>query len=290
MWTEVGPADEKKKSKGIQPDSFLMGPANSFVFGNSLYHNLGNGKFDEVSDRMGAENYWPWGPSTGDLNADGWEDIFIASSMNYPFRYGINSVLLNNRGRKFLDSEFILGVEPRKDGRTHTPWFEVDCSHPEPPPPGSLTNTTPPVPCKGQKGPITVMSALGTRSAAIFDLDNDGDLDIVTNDFGSAPMVLVSNLSEKQPIHWLKIKLRGTVSNRDGLGATVRVMAGGSTFTKFNDGKSGYLSQSSLPLYFGLGTAQKVDRVEVDWPAGTKQVVTRNLRANEVLAVTEPAQ
>ena len=88
-------------------------------------------------------------------------------------------------------------------------------------------------------------------------------------------------------IHWLKVKLTGTTSNRDGLGATVRVTAGGRTLMRFNDGKSGYLSQSSLPLYFGLGDAQKVDKVEVDWPSGTKQVLTKNLPVNQVLSVTE---
>jgi hypothetical protein len=283
MWTEVGPADEKKKASAPPAEDFLMGPVGSFVFGNSLYHNLGAGKFEEVSDKMGVENYWPWGPSTGDLNADGWEDIFIASSMNFPFRYGINSVLLNNQGKKFLDSEFLVGVEPRKGGRTHTPWFELDCSKLRPDAERYLTE-----PCKGQSGTITVMSALGTRSAVIFDLDNDGDLDVVTNEFGSAPQVLVSNLTERKQIHWLKVKLTGTVSNRDGLGATVRVSAGGRTFMKYNDGKSGYLSQSSLPLYFGLGEAQKVEKVEVDWPSGRKQTLTRDVRVNQVLQVTEP--
>ncbi len=132
-----------------------------------------------------------------------------------------------------------------------------------------------------------VMAALGSRSSAIFDLDNDGDLDIVTNDFNSPPQILVSNLSERKRIHWLKVKLIGTASNRDGLGAFVRVTAGGRTLMKYNDGKSGYLSQSSLPLYFGLGDAQKADRVEVDWPSGRKQIITRNLRINEVLQITE---
>ena len=61
-------------------------------------------------------------------------------------------------------------------------------------------------------------------------------------------------------------------------------------YAKYNDGKSGYLSQSVLPLYFGLGDAEKVDRVEVDWPSGRKQVVTEGLRANEILRITEPAQ
>jgi hypothetical protein len=83
------------------------------------------------------------------------------------------------------------------------------------------------------------------------------------------------------------VKLIGTSSNRDGLGATVRVTSGGRTLTKYHDGKSGYLSQSSLPLYFGLGDAEKVDRVEIDWPSGSKQVITQNLRVNEVLKVTE---
>jgi len=259
-----------------------MGPASSFVFGNSLYHNLGPGKFEEVSDRMGAENYWPWGPSIADLNADGWDDIFIASSMNFPYRYGINSVLLNNRGQKFLDAEFLLGVEPRRGGRTHTRWFDLDCSTV---PADAMKYYKDP--CKGQTGKITVMAPLGSRAAVIFDLDNDGDLDIVTNDFNSAPQVLVSNLSARQQIHWLKVKLIGTTSNRDGLGATVRVISGGRTLTKYNDGKSGYLSQSSLPLYFGLGDAQKVDRVEIAWPSGRKQVVTQDLRVNDVLRVTE---
>jgi len=57
---------------------------------------------------------------------------------------------------------------------------------------------------------------------------------------------------------------------------------------KYNDGKSGYLSQSSLPLYFGLGDTARVDRVEVEWPSGRKQVLTQDLRANDVLQVTEP--
>ncbi len=282
MWSDAGPEDEKKKAPHPEPESYLMGPTGSFVFGNSLYHNLGGGKFEEVSDRMGAENYWPWGPSIGDINADGWDDIFIASSMNFPFRYGINSMLLNNRGTKFLDAEFLLGIEPRRDGRTHTPWFDIDCSKPAADPQAYTQK-----PCKGQTGEITVMAPLGTRSAAIFDLDNDGDLDIVTNDFNSAPQVLVSNLSDRHPIHWLKAKLVGTVSNRDGLGATVHVTAGGTTITRYNDGKSGYLSQSSLPLYFGLGEAQKIDRIEVDWPSGRKQTLTQNLRENGVLQITE---
>ena len=261
-------------------EDFHEGGPERYVFGNAFFRNRGNGKFEESSDAVNGEHYWPWGPSVGDLNADGSQDIFIASSMNYPLRYGINSLLLNNRGEKFLDSEFLLGVEPRAGGRTHTPWFDLDCASPD------VSRT---LICRGQVGKkITVMAPLGSRSSVIFDLDHDGDLDIVTNEFNSAPQVLVSNLSLRKPIHWLKVALVGTVSNRNGLGATVRVSAGGRILTQWMDGKSGYLSQSVLPLYFGLDEATTVDRVEVDWPSGRKQVVTDGLTVNTIRRITEP--
>jgi len=100
--------------------------------------------------------------------------------------------------------------------------------------------------------------------------------------------VLISDLSQQKAIAWLKIVLVGTRSNRNGLGATVRVIAAGQTYSKYDDGKSGYLSQSVLPLYFGLGDAAKIDRVEVDWPSGQKQVLTTGLQENHVLRVVEP--
>lgn len=278
MSVEVGPDREKLKSRMEWTKDFLQGDETKYVFGNSFFHNLG-GRFEEASDRLNVENYWPWGPTIGDLNADGWQDIFIASSMNYPWRYGINTLLLNNRGERFLDSEFLLGIEPRKDGRTHTKWFDVDCSLP---PMASQQG------CKGQTGPVTIMATMGTRSSVMIDIEGDGDLDIVTNEFNSEPQVLVSNLAGRRPVHWLGVALTGTRSNRNGLGAAVRVSAGGRVLTQWMDGKSGYLSQSAMPLYFGLDEATAVDRVEVDWPSGRKQAVTTGLRANTTLTITEP--
>ena len=98
----------------------------------------------------------------------------------------------------------------------------------------------------------------------------------------------MSDLAQRRPIHWLKIVLVGTASNRNGLGATVRVAAGGRVYTKYNDGKSGYLSQSVLPLYFGLGDAERVDRVEVAWPSGRKQAETAHPEINRTLRISEP--
>ncbi len=283
MSEEQDPDSEKLKSTITWDDSYIQGTKSDYIWGNALYHNLGNEKFEEVSDRMGVENYWPWGVSVGDVNADGWDDIFISSGMSYPYRYGINSMLLNNRGENFLDSEFILGIEPRKN--LYAPWFEIDCSDPaERQAQEKLDSKI----CVGQKGKFIVMSPRSSRSSVMFDLDNDGDLDIVTNDFNSEPQVLISDLAQHKRIHWMKVVLVGTTSNRNGLGATVRVHAGGQTYTKYNDGKSGYLAQSVLPLYFGLGDTTKVDSIEVDWPSRKKQVVTTGLRENQTLRITEP--
>ena len=120
-----------------------------------------------------------------------------------------------------------------------------------------------------------------------FDLDDDGDLDIVTNEWNDHPQVLISNLSDKRQIHYLKIKLVGTVSNRDGLGATVKVHCASKTYTRYHDGKSGYLSQSSMPLYFGLDQATRIDRIEVRWPSGKMQLLTEGIPTNTLLTITE---
>jgi hypothetical protein len=277
MSEEIGPEREKLKSRMQWTDGFLQGGANN-VFGNAFYRNAGDGRFDEVSDTIGVENYWPWGPSVGDVNADGWDDVFIASGMGFPFRYGPNSLLVNDRGRKFVDADLLLGIEPRRGGKTAIPTFDVDCS----------TEGAGRKACLGQKGPITVAGTLSSRSSVMLDFDGDGDLDIVTNEFNAPPQVLVNDLAQKKRVRFLQVRLVGSASNRDGLGATVKVRAGSRVLTKYNDGKSGYLSQSAIPLYFGLGDATTVDRVEVQWPSGRKSSIDRGVTVNGTLRVEEP--
>ncbi len=164
MSEDVGIEREKLKSRMQWSDQFLRDGSNN-IFGNAFFENRGakgesGVEMAEISDEVGAENYWPWGVSVDDLNADGYEDLFVTSSMNYPFRYGVNSVLLNDRGERFHDAEFILGVEPRRENRIVQPWFELDCS-------GADKEHKH---CEGREGALTVLGALGTRSAVILDL------------------------------------------------------------------------------------------------------------------------
>jgi hypothetical protein len=79
----------------------------------------------------------------------------------------------------------------------------------------------------------------------------------------------------------------GTKSNRSALGAVVRVEAGVLKLMKVKDGQSGYLSHSDFPLYFGLGSAKQVDRLEVSWPSGIKQLVEGPIDLNKMLTIEE---
>jgi hypothetical protein len=276
MSAMTGPELDHLKSEMKWPVSF-RGTGKTSIWGNSFFMKDGPGKYREVSDEIGAENYCPWGPSVGDLNADGFQDAFIASGMNYPERYMINSVKLNDRGKRFADAEFALGVEPRQGGLA-TPFFDLDAS-------GRDKGHRDAV---GETGHVTIWGARASRSSAIFDIDGDGDLDIVTNEFNAAPMVLVSNLTEKTTVHYVEVALTGTSSNRNGLGAVVKVTAGRATYTQVMDGSSGYLSHSLMPLYFGLGAAASVDRIDVVWPSGKRQTVAAPIKITSRVEVREP--
>ncbi len=273
--------DEKNKMPSHYPLDFLATDG-KHVMGNALFRANGDGTFTEVSEDAGAENFWPWGLSYGDFNADGFQDVFIASSMNYPWRYGVNSLLLNEKGERFRDAEYLTGIEPRRDGRTAKPWFHLDCDGADSEHRG----------CEAwiggaRIGTYKVYGALGSRSSVVLDVDGDGDLDIVTNEFNAEPQVLISNLTDRKVVKYLTVKLEGRGSNRSGIGARVMVRAGGNSYTQVNHGKNGYLGQNDMPLYFGLGDAEAVDAVEVTWPSGQRQTVTGNIGINRALIIRE---
>jgi len=101
------------------------------------------------------------------------------------------------------------------------------------------------------------------------------------------PQILCSDLAQRGSVNFLAVRLVGRRSNRDGLGAVVTVRAGGREQVQVHDGKSGYLAQSALPLYFGLGAAKRAESIAVRWPDGRVQVVRGPLRSGATIVVEE---
>jgi enediyne biosynthesis protein E4 len=122
------------------------------------------------------------------------------------------------------------------------------------------------------------------RGLAYADFDRDGDLDILlTTNNGPAYLYRNDQLAENRSI---RFHLMGTKSNRDAIGAVARIFSGGQTQSQMVKGGSSYLSQSELPVTFGLGKRDKVERVQIEWPSGAKEEFT-NLEAGRSYHITE---
>jgi hypothetical protein len=224
------------------------------LFGNTLFRNLGGGKFEEVSDQAGMETFWPWGVATGDFDNDGYEDVFLPSGMGYPWFYWPNALMMNNGDGTFTDRAHAAGIEP---------------------PVGGIYKD------ETIRGKQVLRSS---RCAATADFDNDGRLEIVTNNFNDAPYYYANNFPRK---NYVAFRLRGTRSNRDAIGALVKIYAGKEVMVRQVQGAGGYLSQSSKTVHFGLGNRARIDRVEIRWPSGRRQTID-NPALNRRHEIVEP--
>jgi enediyne biosynthesis protein E4 len=219
---------------------------------SNLYRNNGDGTFSDatVSAGMGLNTrYLGWGCGFVDIDNDGWQDVFLANGHVYP-----------ELERAGLDTPF---KEPKilyrnlRNGR-----FED-------------------VSARAGSGLGLLRSA---RGVAFGDFDNDGDLDIVVNNMNDTPTLLRNDGGNKN--RWLKVKTIGTRSNRTGIGARVRVVAG--SHSQIDEVRSGgsYISQNDLRLHFGMGSAPKADEVEIRWPSGQVDRL-KDVETNQVVYVQE---
>ena len=126
-----------------------------------------------------------------------------------------------------------------------------------------------PVP-PSKSGPDLFKPMVG-RGSAFADIDEDGDLDVVLTQIGGPPLLLRND--QQLNHHWLRLKLVGTRSNRDAMGAWVKVRVGNKTLSRQVMPTKGYLSQSELPITIGLGNAISVEEIIVTWPGGTSQKI-----------------
>ena len=209
---------------------------------NTLYRNDGDASFTDVSFRAGIATltipFLGWGTGFLDYDNDGLLDIFVANGHVYP---GVDK---QDWGTTWAQRPLLLR---NLDGSKFAE-----------------------VPAATGSGLAVVVSA---RGAAFGDLFNDGHIDVVLNNMDSTPTLLRNVV--KNSNHWIMLKLEGgPKSPRDAIGAKAFVTAGG--VRQRGDVFSGgsYGSSSDQRLHFGLGAAAKVDKVEIQWPSGTKEEIT----------------
>lgn len=151
--------------------------------------------------------------------------------------------------------------------------------------------------------PITIIRGAGSRSALVYqfpavpnnsyrggasgDFDNDGKVDLIVLPISGNPVLLHNDTASRN--HWIGIALRGTRSNRDGIGAKVTVQACGEKQLDEERNGGSYLSHNDPRLHFGLGSCSKVDRITVQWPSGTVQTVD-SPALDQYLSIMEPGK
>ena len=132
--------------------------------------------------------------------------------------------------------------------------------------------------------PTTVLGGVG-RGAAFADYDNDGDLDAFVSNNNQRAFLLRNDSGQRN--HWIAFKTVGRVSNRDGIGAVIRVVSGDLVQVEEVRSGSSYLSQNDLRVYFGLGQRKQVDRVQIRWPSGIVQTLVQ-VPIDQIHQVEEP--
>jgi enediyne biosynthesis protein E4 len=287
------------------PDIFV---ANDKVF-NFLFHNKGNSRFDEVAFETGVALPEQGNVISGmgvdfrDLNNDGRPDITLVGLDNETFpiyrndgKTGFTEVTAKS-GMALLTSP-MAGYSANIADFDNDGWKDIFVSRGHVQSPnmaGRQKIDQPNTVFRNLEGAkwsaLTEEAGFAAqpprrhRGAAVADFNHDGKLDVVVTALSAPAEIWINDGPDSH--HWLEFALQGTKSNRDGIGARIRVSAGG--FVQFNhmSTAAGYASSSAAPVHFGLGAAKVAEEVEIRWPSGTIQKL-RDVQSDQVLPIQEP--
>jgi len=267
---------------------------------NYLWRNTGEGTFTNIALRTGTafgqngEATSAMGPEFGDYDLDGRMDLLVPD-MGY-------GCLYRNTDRGYFEEKSAEAGLARSLGQytswsgnfadfDNDGWLDIfiangDAHHLEAEEDILFRNDAGKrfVDVSASTGKDFQTKGVG-RGSAVADVDDDGDLDLLVLNLNGAARLYRNDGGNTG--HWLMIRTVGTSSNRDGIGARIRVTADGPTQTRDIRSSSGYLSQSDPRAHFGLGSATKATKVEIRWPSGITQIFT-DVEANQVLVAIEP--
>jgi enediyne biosynthesis protein E4 len=286
------------------PDIFV---ANDKLF-NFLFHNKGNARFEEVAFEAGValpehgNLISGMGVDFRDFNNDGYPDIALVALDNETFPIyqddgkGRFTEVTSKSGMTLLSTP-MSGYSVHITDFDNDGWKDIFASRGDVQSPAMAErrhidqpNTVFRNIPRGKWLALTDEAGFGAqpprrhRGSAFGDLNHDGKVDLVVTAL-SVPAEIWMNDSPGDS-HWLEIALQGTKSNRDGVGAKIRIVAGGLTQFNHMTTATGYASSSAGPVHFGLGSAITVDEIEVYWPSGIKQVL-QNVQADQILRIKE---
>jgi hypothetical protein len=286
------------------PDIFV---SNDKLF-NFLFHNQGNARFEEVAFEAGValpehgNLISGMGVDFKDLNNDGYPDIVIAALDNETFPVFRNDgkggfVEVTSRSGMTALSNPMAGYSPNIADFDNDGWKDIFISrgHVQSPNMAGRSQIDQPntvfrnlagskfSALTGEAG-FSALPPRRHRGSAVGDFNHDGKLDVVVTAL-SAPAEIWMNDSPDGN-HWLELALQGTKSSRDGIGAKIKIVAGGRTQFDQVSYAGGYASSSAGPVHFGLGPARMAEEIEIRWPSGARQVL-KNIPADQVVRIQE---
>ncbi len=228
---------------------------------NTLQLNLGNGQFSEIGRLAGVHSTdWSWSALFCDVDNDGWKDLFITSGI-YRRPNDLDYVKFLTGGNRYSPTKNLDSISNRTLFE-HMP-LQADINHLFKNN-GDFTFT----PMETQWGLDKPDYSNGSTYA---DLDNDGDMELIVNNINGPASVYRNNADHILDRHFLRIELKGSELNRNGIGARVSIYAGGQQQMAQLSGTRGFMSSTLDHLHFGLGSDTLVDSLTVCWPGLLEQ-------------------